>query len=212
MYRTFFVVSVCLMTLSISLGDHQLERFYEKEIPTELIRRLFDLTISQQTKEEIPLKLPLQLYRQKGVFSSAVKLYFHGKPEFAEARRLMNLFDNNMFVTAWVTSSLLEAYRLGDSPKPTEEQIMLALNSFQVHINKNKPYVNSAMTFWPQSFNSAKNYWNSAPVNLVVSSKNCALLQQHLTITKLNTFEDSYHSVQAYEANHRTETSLLKVS
>ena len=41
--------------------------------------------------------------------------------------------------------------------------------SFQDHINKNKPYPNSAMTFWPQIFDSSVNYWHSSPVNLVVS-------------------------------------------
>ncbi|GFS15835.1 hypothetical protein ElyMa_006780600 [Elysia marginata] len=177
-----FLLIVLIVTLGASSCHETRGLSQERAIPPEFIHKLYDLIIKQQTKEDVPLKLPLQLYRKKGVFSSDVKLYFHGTPEFAEARRLMNLFDNNMFATAWVTSSLLEAYHFGDSPKPSEEDILLALSSFQVHQDKNKPYANSAMTFWPQSFDSSVNYWQSAPVNLVAAFDMVSKLPLNLTM------------------------------
>ncbi|KAK3776404.1 hypothetical protein RRG08_023757 [Elysia crispata] len=171
-----------ITTLGSSICHQGLDKSEQRTIPTEFIKKLYDLTIAQQTKEDVPLELPLRLYRKKGVFSSDVKLYFHGKPEFAEARRLMNLFDNNMFATAWVTSSLLEAYHFGNAPKPSEEHLMLALNSFQVHKNKNKPFANSAMTFWPQTYDASVNYWQSSPVNLVAAFDMVSKLPLNLTM------------------------------
>ncbi|RUS77973.1 hypothetical protein EGW08_014282 [Elysia chlorotica] len=171
-----------IVTLGSSFGHQVLEKPGQQAIPSEFIQKLFDLTIAEQTKEDVPLKLPFELYRKKGVFRSDVKLYFHGKPEFAEARRLMNLFDNNMFATAWVTSSLLEAYHFGNAPKPSEEHLLMAVDSFRVHINKNKPYANSAMTFWPQSLDKSVNYWQSAPVNLVAAFDMVSKLPLNLTM------------------------------
>ncbi|CAL1548907.1 unnamed protein product, partial [Lymnaea stagnalis] len=121
----------------------------------------------QQVSEDVPYIPFKQWGRAKGVYRSGVKLNFHGPLDMAEARRLLDVFDNNMFATAWVTSTLLEAVQYGAAPKPSDNQLLLAINAFANYHDKNKPYNTSTMSFWPQVYNDTLKYWSCAPDNLV---------------------------------------------
>lgn len=85
-------------------------------------------TLNSQIQKEVPYIPFKQWHRAKGVYTSGVKLNFNGPEYMAEARRLLNVFDNNMFVTAWVTTSLLEAFKYGDAPRLSDAQLLLSLN------------------------------------------------------------------------------------
>ena len=95
-------------------------------------------------------KVGEQMYHKKGVYASHIKQNFHGSFQMAEARRTLGCYDNNMFATAWVTSSLIESYLHSNSPKPSENQIKISLDSFDDHHDHNRKYNNSLMTFWEQ--------------------------------------------------------------
>ena len=72
-----------------------------------------------------------------------------------------------MFATAWITNALLETYKFGNGPKPSEAQILMSLGSIEMHYDRNRNFTNSIMTFWPQKQNSTTQAWESFPENLL---------------------------------------------
>ncbi|KAJ8320068.1 hypothetical protein KUTeg_001655 [Tegillarca granosa] len=120
-----------------------------------------------QVKRETESRPPFFWHKEKGLYESDVKLYFHGDYEMYNLRREFGIFDNNMFATAWITIGLLEAYRFGNAPKPSESQIKSAVEAINLYHDKNKNYANSLMTFWPQVYNRTLYAWQSTPQNLL---------------------------------------------
>eukprot|EP00906_Rhabdomonas_costata_P022301 RCo032227 len=55
---------------------------------------------------------PLRWQQQRGLFESGVHLNFHGEPKFVVARNILKVPDDNMFVTTFVVTFLLEAHSL----------------------------------------------------------------------------------------------------
>ncbi|KAK3602721.1 hypothetical protein CHS0354_017164 [Potamilus streckersoni] len=132
----------------------------------QTIQRLFDKVHSLQVKRDEPYFPPLFWEKHKGMYESDVKFYFHGRPDMTFLRHAFKVYDNNMFATTWITSSLLEAYKFGNGPKPSEEQIMPAVAFLQDYHDKNRNYSNSLMSFWPQRYNTTSKTWTSYPDNL----------------------------------------------
>ena len=127
---------------------------------------LFSRVQSLQTKEDTSFKPPLFWEKHKGMYESDVKFYFHGAEDMFLFREAFKVYDDNMFATAWITSCLLETFRYGNGPKPSEEQITSAVLSIREYHNKNVNYANSLMTFWPQKYNDTFKAWTSYPINL----------------------------------------------
>lgn len=130
------------------------------------IDALFGLIESLQIKKDTPFKPPLFWEKHKGMYESDVKFYFHGPEELFLLRETFKVYDDNMFATAWITSCLLESYRYGNGPKPSEEQITSAILAIKEHHDKNVDFANSLMTFWPQKYNATVKAWESYPINL----------------------------------------------
>jgi len=143
-------------TLDTEDGDH-----------SAMINTLYEKVVSLQCQETIPFKLGEHMYHKKGIYASYIKQNFHGSFQLAEARRILGCPDNNMFATAWVTSSLLEAYMYTDGPKPNEENIKMTLDALVGHHDHNRKYNNSLMTFWEQKYNATLSYYQSTPFNIV---------------------------------------------
>ncbi|GFN84616.1 hypothetical protein PoB_001112200, partial [Plakobranchus ocellatus] len=120
------IVSSALLLISHAINASPAPLKFETEADT-LVQKLYAKTSSTQILKEIPYKEFWQWHQVQGVYKSEVRLNFHGGLAFREFRETFNVFDNNMFATAWVTSNLLEAYKYGEGPKPTETQINLAL-------------------------------------------------------------------------------------
>ncbi len=138
---------------------------------SDLIDRLIPLIQNLQVKKTTKYIPLVELRKQKGVYESYIKLNLHGGPNVAFVREDLNIFDNNMFVTAWVTTCLLEAYRYGHAPAPTSEQVTLSLEAINDHTDKNKPYANSVKVFWPQVYNATVKTYQSVPQNLINAFK-----------------------------------------
>ncbi|KAH9489151.1 hypothetical protein Btru_052326 [Bulinus truncatus] len=163
MARCFFICCVIAATLCLTLAT---PRLTQMKSSYTFIDRLLELTSQEQVKTEKPYIPMKQWHEAKGVYSSGVKLNFHGPFDMAEARRLFDVFDNNMFVTAWVTSSLLESVKYGDIPLPSNQQLALAVQTFSNYHDKNQKYNTSTMSFWPQIYNNTVQYWSCEPDNL----------------------------------------------
>lgn len=130
------------------------------------VEALFRQVESSQAKRDSPYIPPMFWQKNKGMWESDVRFYFHGHEEMFLLREAFSIFDDNMFATAWIASCLLESFRYGNGPKPSEEMITNAVLSIEEYHNKNVNYSNSLMTFWPQKYNSTYKTWVSYPINL----------------------------------------------
>lgn len=132
----------------------------------ETISKLFHTIQSLQETNDSPYKPPFSWGSQKGMYKNEVRLNFHGSEQYALVRDKFSVPDTNLFAAAWVTSSLLEAYKYGKSPMPSESQMNIALDVINKYRNHNVPYETSEMTFWPQILNETANFYQSTPNNL----------------------------------------------
>ena len=130
------------------------------------VQSLFDRVSSLQEKRDTPYIPPMFWQKHKGMWESDVRFYFHGHEELFLLREAFSIYDDNMFATAWITSCLLETFRYGNGPKPSEDMIVSAVLAIEEYHNKNANYSNSLMTFWPQKYNATYKTWNSYPLNL----------------------------------------------
>ena len=127
---------------------------------------LFEKVKSQQVQEDVPFRPPLFWEKHKGMYESNVKYYFHGAEDLFIFREAFRVYGDNMFATAWITSCLLETFRYGNGPKPSEDQIKSAILAIREHRDKNVDFANSLVTFWPQKYNETSKAWQSYPRNL----------------------------------------------
>ena len=137
-----------------------------EETVGDTIDKLFQTIQSLQETKDAPYKPPFSWGTQKGMYKNEVRLNFHGSTEYALVRDTFQVPDTNAFTALWVTSALLEAYRYGKAPKPSDVQVNMALDVIDKYRNKNVPYENSEMTFWPQILNKTANFYQSTPGNL----------------------------------------------
>ena len=91
---------------------------------------------------------------------------FAGFPEAKMLRRGLEVFDNNAFVTLWVSIALLEASEIEGGPQLTDEQLELAIQALSSYHDKNLAVGNGLLVFWPQSYNSTSKEWYCDPVNV----------------------------------------------
>ncbi|XP_078678548.1 uncharacterized protein LOC144914514 [Branchiostoma floridae x Branchiostoma belcheri] len=124
-----------------------------------LNRRIADLQVLHD--EDI---MPGQA-KQKGLYSSEVKVNFHGPPEMSLLRE-MGLYDNNAFATLWIVTCLLESHTYGTAPAPDPGRLQLAVDAVNTFHSKNLPG-QAAMDFWPQVYNQTAGVWVQSPENLL---------------------------------------------
>ena len=89
-----------------------------------------------------------------------------GGPEQVLLRENLKIYDNNAFVTLWVTVLQLEAALLPSGPDLGEEQLSLALDAIASYHDRNKPEGSSVLVFWPQKFNKTTETWACSSSNL----------------------------------------------
>ena len=155
--NTFIALVMTTITTECVIADITLN---------ETIIKLFQTIQSQQETKDVPYKPPFSWSSQKGMYKNEVRLNFHGPLDLAVIRDKFHVPDSNAFTASWVTSALLEAYKYGKAPRPSDEQINMALDVIDKYRNKNVPYENSEMTFWPQILNKTTKFYESSPDNL----------------------------------------------
>ncbi|XP_060072158.1 uncharacterized protein LOC132552031 [Ylistrum balloti] len=147
----------CFTVISPTYGDVE-----------ETVEALFKRIKLMQVQRTVPSIPPFFWGKFRGIYESDVRQYFHGNPDMSALRYEFKVFDNNMFATAWITSCLMEAYRYGKAPKPSEEQISMSIDILMDnHNDKNTNYTNSIMAFWPQEYEEKYKGWVSTPINLL---------------------------------------------
>ena len=179
----------------------------EQTAPTDVsstVEKLFEKVTSQQVKEDAPFRAPLFWEKKKGMYESDVRFYFHGSEEMCLLREAFRVYDGNMFATAWITSSLLETFRYGNGPKPSEEQLTSAILAIREFHDKNVDYANSLMTFWPQKYNGTNKAWQSYPINLhhffdLAATMNATELAKILDDLGMHTIADIIKEMTFYE-------------
>ena len=143
-----------------------INRVHTDPTVNETVVKLFQNIQSLQQDKDSPYKPLFSWETQKGMYQNEIRPNFHGSEKYFLARDSLKIPDNNVFVTAWVTSCLLEAYRYGKAPKPSDQQLKLALDLSDKYKNRNNPHENSEMTFWMQFYNKTADYYQSSPTNL----------------------------------------------
>ena len=104
--------------------------------------------------------------QQKGVYPCNIRNNFVGGLDSEVLRDRVAIFDNNAFVTAWVSIILLEAAGVSKGPTPTDQQLYLALEALATYHDNNSPSGDGTMVFWPQAYNSSVKQWYCRPVNV----------------------------------------------
>ena len=105
--------------------------------------------------------------KQFGVYPCDIRINFCCSSEFALLRDGITIFDNNAFVTLWVSSILLEAARFRDGPLPTGDQLLHALQAISTYHDKNHAPESGVLVFWPQVYNETSGVWSCGPRNLL---------------------------------------------
>ncbi|XP_060587318.1 uncharacterized protein LOC132742840 [Ruditapes philippinarum] len=162
---TFFVTFVTLSYIGLIAVNADYNSDGVSDIKST-VESLFRRVESLQVKQDTPYIPPMFWQKHRGMWESDVRFYFHGHEELFLFREAFSIYDDNMFATAWITSCLLETFRYGNGPKPSEEMITAAILSIEEYHNKNVNYSNSLMTFWPQKYNATFKAWSSYPLNL----------------------------------------------
>lgn len=148
---------------SVGRTPKETSKFTPKETVERLAKELQDI----QVKKHSPYVLPGIWEKEKGLYPSEVKVNFNGGPLLTNIRDVTSVFDNNMFATVWITIAILESYYYTREPRPTNEQINLALEAIAQYHDRNRAYTNSVMNFWPQVYNKSTATWESTPSNLL---------------------------------------------
>ncbi|KAL8575183.1 hypothetical protein ACOMHN_042493 [Nucella lapillus] len=131
------------------------------------VRELFEVLEVAQVKADKPFIAPGLWQEHKGMYPSYVRLNFVGHRQVSELRELISIFDNNMFATAWVTNVLLEGHLYSETPRPSDPQLLDALDAVHQHRDRNADYATSVMSFWPVAWDSNSSLWVSTPANLL---------------------------------------------
>uniref|UniRef100_A0A1X7VN73 Uncharacterized protein n=1 Tax=Amphimedon queenslandica TaxID=400682 RepID=A0A1X7VN73_AMPQE len=134
----------------------------------DVIDKLLDKIAKSQIKETVPFVFPVTLYKQKGVYPSYVHFDYSGTAGDTVLRREeFKIFDNNAFVTLWVSSILLETVRFNKAAQPSDEQMLNAIQAVYTYHDKNfLDHNETRLVFWPQTYNETAGTWSCAPLNL----------------------------------------------
>lgn len=193
------LVGFCSLVSSIATSDLN-----------EVISELQTTVRDSQVLVPTPFIFLTTYEKQFGVYPSTIKMNFHGNEDYALLRDLAGCFDNNAFVTLWVTQILLEVAMQPLGLSPTNNQVLYALEAISTYHDKNRRMNDSVLVFWPQTYNETMGVWSCGPRNLVHLFKDypklAAFLQKALEDLGLSSLwnklepivEDISQSMQAF--------------
>ncbi|KAL8564292.1 hypothetical protein ACOMHN_050903 [Nucella lapillus] len=195
--ENFFKVRHNEQTVTFHLHGHPSRSAARRDVVKELAKRVQE----SQILKDRPYRFPMTWQQDKGMYPSDIKLNLAGDPTLAFARDTASVFDNNMFASAWVTTCLLETYLYAGGPRPTDSQLTLALQAIGQYHDKNLPFNNSVMNFWPQVYNQTTGMWVSTPTNMLKS-------YQIFDVIPVKVLEDLLKALGLSELEHFLESIL----
>lgn len=106
---------------------------------------------------------------------------FNGDPSSVFTRDSAAIFDNNAFVTLWVSSILLEVEQFVDiGPRPSSDQLSLAIDAIGSYHDCNLPQEDGILVFWPQKLNSTNGLYYCSPRNVKMVAESAEDILQDL--------------------------------
>ena len=141
------------------------------DIECKILKKLVERINSFQILHEQPYKPLFKWYQKRGLYQSDIRINFFGSQPARKLRNgeLTSVFDNNMFSTAWIITTLLESNFYGKgAPLLETNRLQLALEAIGSFQDKNeKNYVKSLIrSFWPQIYNTTFEIWQQQPDNI----------------------------------------------
>lgn len=91
---------------------------------------------------------------------------FNGDPSSRPVRDFAAIFDNNAFVTLWVSTILLETAQFSSAPQPSYDQLKLAIEAVATYHDSNRKKEDGILVFWPQTRNTSSGRYFCDPQNL----------------------------------------------
>ncbi|KAL6056649.1 Cellulase [Balamuthia mandrillaris] len=137
----------------------------------KLLEQLYATVRGSQFKQDQNFSFPFW-FEQKGLFHSDIHLNMAGGEAMALLRNIISIPDMNLFTTAFILESLLEAQRFHDGFVPTsasecslgQEEVLDAVNAMNTYWDRKGLPGTPLRTFWPQV--KANGTWVTRPVNL----------------------------------------------
>ncbi|RNA27111.1 transmembrane [Brachionus plicatilis] len=148
-----------------------LQSVWSLNIQCEILKKLSDHINSFQVLQEQPYKPAFKWHEKQGLYRSDIRVNFFGSPAARKLRNgeLTSVFDNDMFSTAWIITTILESNLYGKgAPLLDQKRLQLALEAIGSFRDKNdKNYLKSLIrSFWPQIYNSTFDIWQQQPDNI----------------------------------------------
>lgn len=171
--KIVFILLSYILVYAIGKFYGHMERMHPgvAEDLKQTVKSLLWKVESLQVKHDTPYIPPTFWQKHKGMWESDFRFYFHGSEEQYLLREAFSIYDENMFATALITSCLIESFRFGKGPKPSEKTISAAVSSLEKYHNKKLNYINSLMTFWPQRYDKTHEMWKSYSANRLYYSE-----------------------------------------
>ncbi|CAF0992576.1 unnamed protein product [Didymodactylos carnosus] len=140
----------------------------EKDI-NSTINELIHIIADYQVLKPRNYTPPVRWEEDLGLYRSEIRINIAGNPAVAELRKneFVYVFDNNIFATGWILTTLLEANMYGNTPLTIDaERLSLTLDTIAAFHNHNDAENNCNMQFWSQMYNETTKTWISTPINV----------------------------------------------
>jgi hypothetical protein len=161
-----FIVSLLMFA---NVNSRQITNNEGQESIEAQLKKLYEKTISYQVTKARNYTPPIGWEEHFGLFRSEIRLNLVGSPIASDFRRsdISAVFDNDMFSSGWIITSLLEANIYGKgAPLLEAQRLQWALTAIGGCSNKNDGKSSLERTFWPQYYNSTYNIWQQSPINI----------------------------------------------
>jgi hypothetical protein len=160
-----------LILLGVLLNVQFIQSIGRDDPLDDLINELADKVNSYQVLKEQDYKPPFKWAEKLGLFRSDIRVNLFGNKILQEVRhgQLTAIFDNDMFSTGWIVTTLLEASLYGKgAPLFDSERLELAMTAIGAYHNRNENNFEKSIirTFWPQVYNETYNIWQQQPINI----------------------------------------------
>jgi hypothetical protein len=161
-------MKIILLLLLALVSKSICSSFKDKGILSELLTRVNQYQVLKPQNYSPPFKWAEKL----GLFRSDIRINLVGNEVEAEIRNsdATGIFDNDMFSTGWILTTLFESILYGSGADTFDEKrLELAITEIEDYHNKNdnKEGIDiPIMTFWPQTYNSTYDIWQSTPINI----------------------------------------------
>ena len=132
-----------------------------------LIEDLIVKINSYQVLEVKNYSPPFSYAKKYGLFESEIRINIVGDSFVTKLRnsKLFGVYDNNMFVTAWIISTLTDSVAYGNLKSMDERRLVLGLDGIGDFNDKNS-LNQGKFTFWEQEYNYKNNIWFCKPDNI----------------------------------------------